>query len=52
MRWVWEANSGNPVDENATFSFGTDANLVLAHSNGQVAWQSGNADKGGRFQGA
>ncbi|KAL1805715.1 hypothetical protein ACET3Z_028783 [Daucus carota] len=46
MRWVWEANRGNPVDENAVFSFGTDGNLVLAHSNGQVAWQSGTANKG------
>lgn len=46
MRWVWEANRGNPVDENATLTFGTDGNLVLARSNGQVAWQTATANKG------
>ncbi|CAI0554439.1 unnamed protein product [Linum tenue] len=40
-RFVWEANRGNPVGENATFSFGSDGNLVLAHQNGTVAWESG-----------
>ncbi|KAF9590190.1 hypothetical protein IFM89_031845 [Coptis chinensis] len=24
MRWVWDANRGNPVRENATLTFGTD----------------------------
>ncbi|KAL8147855.1 hypothetical protein AgCh_005252 [Apium graveolens] len=46
MRWVWEANRGNPVDENATLTFGTDGNLVLARSDGQVAWQTSTANKG------
>lgn len=46
MRWVWEANRGNPVGENATFSLGTDGNLVLAHADGRIAWQSGTANKG------
>ncbi|KAL1815382.1 hypothetical protein ACET3Z_017956 [Daucus carota] len=46
MRWVWEANRGNPVDENATLTFGPDGNLVLARSNGQVAWQTSTANKG------
>ncbi|KAL0399467.1 UNVERIFIED_CONTAM: EP1-like glycoprotein 3 [Sesamum radiatum] len=46
MRWVWEANRGNPVGENATFSLGTNGNLVLADADGRVAWQSDTADKG------
>ncbi|KAG8386412.1 hypothetical protein BUALT_Bualt03G0146100 [Buddleja alternifolia] len=46
MRWVWEANRGNPVGENATFSLGTSGNLVLADANGRVAWQSNTANKG------
>ena len=45
-RWVWEANRGNPVGENATLTFGTEGNLVLAHANGRVAWQTGTAGKG------
>ncbi|GKB96651.1 epidermis-specific secreted glycoprotein EP1-like protein [Tanacetum coccineum] len=46
MRWVWEANRGLPVRENATFSLGTDGNLVLAESNGQIVWQTNTANKG------
>ncbi|GAA0159950.1 hypothetical protein LIER_38952 [Lithospermum erythrorhizon] len=46
MRWVWDFNRGNPVRENATFSLGTDGNLVLADGDGRVAWQSGTARKG------
>ncbi|NP_001312908.1 epidermis-specific secreted glycoprotein EP1-like [Nicotiana tabacum] len=46
MRWVWEANRGNPVKENATFSLGTDGNLVLAEANGRIAWQTNTAKKG------
>ncbi|KAK9269098.1 hypothetical protein L1049_000867 [Liquidambar formosana] len=46
FRWVWEANRGNPVRENATFSFGGDGNLILADADGRVAWQSGTANKG------
>ncbi|CAN1191046.1 EP1-like glycoprotein 3 [Linum perenne] len=46
MRWVWEANRGNPVGENATFSLGENGNLVLANSDGRIAWQSNTADKG------
>ncbi|CAI0554585.1 unnamed protein product [Linum tenue] len=46
MRWVWEANRGNPVGENATFSLGANGNLVLAHSDGRIAWQSNTANKG------
>lgn len=46
MRWVWEANRGNPVRENATLTFGKDGNLVLADSDGRVAWQTGTANKG------
>ncbi|KAL0399466.1 UNVERIFIED_CONTAM: EP1-like glycoprotein 4 [Sesamum radiatum] len=44
-RWVWEANHDNPVGENATFSLGTNGNLVLADADGCVAWQSNTADK-------
>ncbi|XP_043687518.1 epidermis-specific secreted glycoprotein EP1-like [Telopea speciosissima] len=46
MRWVWDANRGNPVHENATLTFGTDGNLVLADVDGSVAWQTGTANKG------
>ncbi|KAK9056888.1 hypothetical protein SSX86_024252 [Deinandra increscens subsp. villosa] len=46
MRWVWEANRGKPVRENATFSLGRDGNLVLAEADGQVVWQTNTANKG------
>ncbi|OAY28781.1 epidermis-specific secreted glycoprotein EP1 [Manihot esculenta] len=46
MRWVWEANRGNPVGENATLTFGTDGNLVLANADGRIAWQTNTANKG------
>ncbi|KAM1101404.1 hypothetical protein PS2_007757 [Malus domestica] len=46
FRWVWEANRGNPVGENATLTFGTNGNLILAHANGKVAWQTNTANKG------
>lgn len=46
FRWVWEANRGNPVGENATFSFGPDGNLVLADADGRIAWQTNTANKG------
>ncbi|KAI3753680.1 hypothetical protein L2E82_25741 [Cichorium intybus] len=46
MRWVWEANRGNPVRENATLTFGTDGNLVLANADGRIAWQTNTANKG------
>ncbi|KAL6199072.1 hypothetical protein ACLB2K_028859 [Fragaria x ananassa] len=46
MPWVWEANRGNPVGENATFSLGRDGNLVLAEADGQMAWQTNTANKG------
>ena len=35
-RWVWEANRGKSVHENAIFSLGTDGNLVLAEADGTV----------------
>ncbi|KAI3441473.1 Bulb-type lectin domain-containing protein [Psidium guajava] len=46
FRWVWEANRGRPVRENATFALGADGNLVLADADGRVAWQSRTAGKG------
>ncbi|KAF7822634.1 epidermis-specific secreted glycoprotein EP1-like [Senna tora] len=46
FRWAWEANRGSPVHQNASFSFGTDGNLVLAEANGTIAWQSNTANKG------
>ncbi|KAI3859759.1 hypothetical protein MKX03_029712 [Papaver bracteatum] len=46
MRWVWDANRGSPVHENATLTFGKDGNLVLADSNGRIAWQTGTANRG------
>ncbi|XAR56469.1 hypothetical protein NMG60_11036974 [Bertholletia excelsa] len=46
MRWVWEANRGQPVRENATLTFGTDGNLILADADGRIAWQTGTANEG------
>ncbi|KAI7743691.1 hypothetical protein M8C21_014957 [Ambrosia artemisiifolia] len=46
IRWVWEANRGKPVRENATFSLGSDGNLILAEANGQIVWQTNTANKG------
>ncbi|XP_011029573.1 PREDICTED: epidermis-specific secreted glycoprotein EP1-like [Populus euphratica] len=46
MRWVWEANRGNPVRENATLTLVGDGNLVLADADGRVAWQTNTANKG------
>ncbi|KAM7261064.1 hypothetical protein ACFE04_026539 [Oxalis oulophora] len=46
FRWVWEANRGNPVKENATLSFGSDGNLVLADADGKIAWQTNTSNKG------
>nr|XP_043622716.1 EP1-like glycoprotein 3 [Erigeron canadensis] len=46
LRWVWEANRGRPVRENATLSLGTDGNLILAEADGQVVWQTNTANKG------
>ncbi|KAK4755572.1 hypothetical protein SAY87_009329 [Trapa incisa] len=46
MRWVWEANRGKPVKENATVTFGPDGNLVLADADGSVVWQTATANKG------
>jgi len=46
FRWVWEANRGNPVDENASFSLGADGNLVLANADGRIVWQTNTSNKG------
>ncbi|KAI3769331.1 hypothetical protein L6452_00432 [Arctium lappa] len=46
MRWVWDANRGDPVRENATLSFGTNGNLVLADVDGRIVWQTNTANKG------
>lgn len=46
MRWVWEANRGNPVRENATLRLGSDGNLVLADAGGRIAWQTNTTNKG------
>lgn len=46
FRWVWEANRGNPVGENATLTLAADGNLVLAHSDGRVAWETRTANRG------
>ncbi|KAJ9563349.1 hypothetical protein OSB04_008509 [Centaurea solstitialis] len=45
-RWVWEANRGRPVGDNAALSFGSDGNLVLTDADGQIAWQTNTANKG------
>ncbi|MBA0695483.1 hypothetical protein Goari_002108, partial [Gossypium aridum] len=46
VRWVWEANRGRLVRENATLTFGSDGNLVLADADGTVTWQTATANKG------
>ncbi|KAI3952903.1 hypothetical protein MKX01_028595 [Papaver californicum] len=46
MLWVWAANRGRPVGENAVLSFGRNGNLVLIDADGRVAWQTRTADKG------
>ncbi|XVF18663.1 hypothetical protein REPUB_Repub11eG0042300 [Reevesia pubescens] len=46
FRWVWEANRGNPVHENATLTFGRDGKLILADADGRIAWQTNTANKG------
>ncbi|KAK1439647.1 hypothetical protein QVD17_05467 [Tagetes erecta] len=46
MRWVWEANRGKPVRENATFTLGSDGNLILADADGRIVWQTNTANKG------
>ncbi|MCL7040206.1 hypothetical protein MKW94_020643 [Papaver nudicaule] len=46
FRWVWTANATKHVKENATLVFGGNGNLVLADSDGRVAWQTGTANKG------
>ncbi|MCL7033724.1 hypothetical protein MKW94_004581 [Papaver nudicaule] len=46
LRWVWDANRNHPVRENATLTFGTDGNLVLADVDGSIVWQTKTADKG------
>ncbi|AES66634.1 epidermis-specific secreted EP1-like glycoprotein [Medicago truncatula] len=43
--WVWEANRGSPVDENATFSLEVDENLVLANADGRIIWQTNTSNK-------
>jgi len=45
-RFVWEANRGNPVGEDATLTFGEDGNLILADADGRVAWQTNTANRG------
>ncbi|MCL7023319.1 hypothetical protein MKW94_018820 [Papaver nudicaule] len=45
-RWVWAANLNRPVNKNATLTFGTDGNLVLAEASGRFAWQTGTRNKG------
>ncbi|XVF88017.1 hypothetical protein PTKIN_Ptkin19aG0015700 [Pterospermum kingtungense] len=46
MRWVWDANSNDPVHENSILTFGEDGNLVLGDVDGRVAWQTNTANKG------
>ncbi|MCL7027431.1 hypothetical protein MKW94_001831 [Papaver nudicaule] len=46
MLWVWSANRNHPVGENSTLTFTSDGNLVLAESDGRIAWQTNTADKG------
>ncbi|KAL5731151.1 hypothetical protein ACHQM5_003908 [Ranunculus cassubicifolius] len=46
LRWVWDANRGNPVRENSTLTFGADGNLVLRNVDGKIAWQTDTKNKG------
>lgn len=46
LLWVWEANRGKPVGENAVFALRNDGNLVLTHADGRLVWQTNTANKG------
>lgn len=46
FRWVWEANRGRPVGENAAFSLLSSGDLVLAEADGRVVWSTGTANRG------
>uniref|UniRef100_A0A7N0SY04 Bulb-type lectin domain-containing protein n=1 Tax=Kalanchoe fedtschenkoi TaxID=63787 RepID=A0A7N0SY04_KALFE len=46
LRWVWEANRGNPVGRGSNLTLGADGNLVLADADGRLAWQTHTANKG------
>ncbi|RZC81697.1 hypothetical protein C5167_044260 [Papaver somniferum] len=44
-RWVWAANPTRPVGVDSTLIFGSNGNLILADTNGQVVWQTKTANK-------
>ncbi|RZC53077.1 hypothetical protein C5167_011943 [Papaver somniferum] len=44
--WVWSANRNDPVGQHSTLTFGSDGNLVVADSDGRIAWQTNTANKG------
>lgn len=46
LYWVWEANRGKPVGENAVFTLRPDGDLVLSHADGRLAWHSDTENKG------
>ncbi|XP_026451372.1 EP1-like glycoprotein 2 [Papaver somniferum] len=46
VQWIWDANRNDPVQENATLTFGTDGNLVLADVDGRIVWQTNTANEG------
>ncbi|KAI3850181.1 hypothetical protein MKW92_017667 [Papaver armeniacum] len=46
LQWIWDANGNHPVRENATLTFATDGNLVLADVDGSVVWHTDTANKG------
>ncbi|KAI3848562.1 hypothetical protein MKW92_045036 [Papaver armeniacum] len=45
LQWIWDANGNHPVRENATLTFATDGNLVLADVDGSVVWHTITANK-------
>nr|CAD1843239.1 unnamed protein product [Ananas comosus var. bracteatus] len=46
FRWVWEANRGRPVRDNATFSLLPDGNLVLSDADRRIVWSTDTAHRG------
>uniref|UniRef100_A0A0D6R4V4 Bulb-type lectin domain-containing protein n=1 Tax=Araucaria cunninghamii TaxID=56994 RepID=A0A0D6R4V4_ARACU len=46
MRFVWTANRNDLVGDNATLSFASDGNLVLADADGRLVWSTNTSNKG------
>uniref|UniRef100_A0A803LC61 Bulb-type lectin domain-containing protein n=1 Tax=Chenopodium quinoa TaxID=63459 RepID=A0A803LC61_CHEQI len=45
-KWVWAANTNDPVSNGAAIYLGEDGNLVLVDVDDRVVWQTNTANKG------